>query len=319
MVLELSEKEEQARKMVCLPLDNIEYLTINDAEIAFEEDQKKDKILTEVPVSMQGRVQELSPVVGLFKVGFESFTRYGPEAIKLVQDAGSDVFLDLKFNDIPNTVKGAAAAAAEKGVYMINVHANGGKKMMENAMEGVMIGSKNRYIKEKLTTPNIPKVVGVTVLTSYDEAKYLQTFQTINPSLGSIDFDRYVSMGDNAELREEFNELLVRKGLTEVVQNHVRHLAKLTEQAGLDGIVCAAADLSFITEGLPSDFMYVTPGIAGPNQKAGADQARVYLPGDAVRDGASILVTGRAITGPKTAEGRVQAGYEVVQHVANVL
>ncbi|MFH2027876.1 MAG: orotidine 5'-phosphate decarboxylase / HUMPS family protein, partial [Nanoarchaeota archaeon] len=110
----LTDKEKIARSMVCLPLDGLN--TIDD---------------------IKSLVEELSPVVGLFKVGKETFTRFGPESVELVRSYGSDVFLDLKYHDIPNTVKGAAKAAAELGVFMFNVHASGGKEMMKAALEGV--------------------------------------------------------------------------------------------------------------------------------------------------------------------------------------
>ena len=83
--MKLTKKEELARERVCLPLDGLEYLRIQD--------EKEGK------TSIESRVKELSPVVGLFKIGKESFTRFGPDAVKLVQDNGGDVFLDLKYHD----------------------------------------------------------------------------------------------------------------------------------------------------------------------------------------------------------------------------
>ncbi len=103
------------------------------------------------------------------------------------------------------------------------------------------------------------------------------------------------------------------------VEYQVLNLARLAYKAGLDGIVCTAADLHAVKDKLPYDFMYVTPGIKGPNTPAGADQKRVFTPGNAVQDGSSILVIGRAITGPKTSEERQQAGYEVLQDMAKHL
>jgi len=87
----------------------------------------------------------------------------------------------------------------------------------------------------------------------------------------------------------------------------------------LGGIVCSAADLYAVRDKLPNEFMYVTPGIQGPNTPAGADQKRVFTPGNAVQDGSSILVIGRAITGPKISEERVRAGYEVLEDMAKHL
>ena len=97
--------------------------------------------------------------VGTYKVGSILFTRLGPDAVRVVKDAGREVFLDLKFHDIPNTVKGAVKAACAWGVGMLTVHASGGGPMMTAAMEGAEQGSAaSGGLK--------PKVIGVTVLTS---------------------------------------------------------------------------------------------------------------------------------------------------------
>ena len=94
------------------------------------------------------------------------------------------------------------------------------------------------------------------------------------------------------------------------VEEHVLHLAELTRQAGLDGIVCSAADLRAIRQKLPPEFLYVTPGIQGPTTAAGSDQKRVYTPQAAIRDGASLLVVGRAIT---AAPDRLAAGRAILE------
>ncbi|WP_435104745.1 orotidine-5'-phosphate decarboxylase [Arhodomonas sp. AD133] len=91
------------------------------------------------------------------KVGKELFLRGGPSMVGRWVDAGWDVFLDLKFHDIPNTVAGACRAAADLGVWMVNVHALGGSRMLAAAREAVE-GASSR-----------PLLIGVTVLTSHDE------------------------------------------------------------------------------------------------------------------------------------------------------
>ena len=130
----------------------------------------------------------------------------------------------------------------------------------------------------------MPKIIAVTVLTSIDQ-----------------------------------NILNTQVNIPGKVEEQVLSLAKLTNEAGLDGIVCSAADLYAVKDKLPDDFMYITPGIKGPNSQAGHDQKRVFTPGNAVKDGSTILVVGRAITGHKTAEERIKAGYEVLQDMAKHL
>ena len=96
----------------------------------------------------------LSPELCRLKVGKELFTRCGPSLVEKLQTMGFEVFLDLKFHDIPNTVAGAVRAAADLGVWMVNVHAGGGRRMMEAAVEALQ-GSNAR-----------PLLIAVTVLTS---------------------------------------------------------------------------------------------------------------------------------------------------------
>lgn len=104
-------------------------------------------------------VKKVAPLVKIFKIGKELFTVAGPEAVEMVHAHKCRVFLDLKFHDIPNTVGAACEAAAGLGVFMLNVHALGGKTMMMNAVQAV-----HKAATEKRTAPT--KVLGVTVLTS---------------------------------------------------------------------------------------------------------------------------------------------------------
>lgn len=97
----------------------------------------------------------LDPALCRVKVGKELFTRSGPAVVDALQKMGFDLFLDLKFHDIPNTTAKAVLAAAEMGVWMVNVHAGGGRKMMEAA----------RNELEKFNGRR-PLLIGVTVLTS---------------------------------------------------------------------------------------------------------------------------------------------------------
>ncbi|MDY0186351.1 MAG: orotidine-5'-phosphate decarboxylase [Syntrophus sp. (in: bacteria)] len=107
-------------------------------------------------------VRLLTGHVGLFKVGKEAFTRFGPRLVEEIQKAGSRVFLDLKFHDIPNTVARAAEGAVEMGVPMFNVHALGGMSMMAETAKAVRETARKRELPE-------PVVLGVTVLTSLND------------------------------------------------------------------------------------------------------------------------------------------------------
>lgn len=108
--------------------------------------------------SCMALVKQLDPALCRLKVGKELFTSVGPKIVDDVQNKGFDVFLDLKFHDIPNTVGKAVKAAANLGVWMVNVHASGGAPMMENAREQ-LAGFRSP-----------PLLIAVTVLTSMDQA-----------------------------------------------------------------------------------------------------------------------------------------------------
>jgi len=100
-------------------------------------------------------VDTLDPSLCRLKIGKEMFVRGGPALVKWCMDEGFDVFVDLKFHDIPNTVAGACAAVADLGVWMLNIHASGGSKMMKAGMEALVPYGEDA-----------PLVTGVTVLTS---------------------------------------------------------------------------------------------------------------------------------------------------------
>lgn len=107
-------------------------------------------------------LQQLDPSLCRVKVGKELFTRCGPQLVEEIQSLGFDVFLDLKFHDIPNTVAKAVAAAADLGVWMVNVHASGGAQMMKAARVAVDQSSHK------------PLLIAVTVLTSMDQSELVQ-------------------------------------------------------------------------------------------------------------------------------------------------
>ncbi len=109
-------------------------------------------------------VDRLDPATCRLKIGKELFVRAGPALVEECMQRDFDVFLDLKFHDIPNTVAGACRAAAELGVWMVNVHASGGRAMMEAAREAVDVAGGRR-----------PWLIAVTVLTSSGSAVLAET------------------------------------------------------------------------------------------------------------------------------------------------
>lgn len=102
-------------------------------------------------------LDRLDPALTRVKVGKEMFTRFGPVMVEACMQRDFEVFLDLKFHDIPNTVAGACKSAAELGVWMMNVHASGGRRMMEQGAEALKTSSSSA------------KLIAVTILTSLSQ------------------------------------------------------------------------------------------------------------------------------------------------------
>lgn len=109
------------------------------------------------PESVMSLVKNLKPELCRLKVGFELFSAHGPGIVEKLMAMGFEVFLDLKFHDIPNTVAHACRVAADMGVWMVNVHALGGKRMMSAAREAIEASSDQ------------PLLIAVTVLTSHSD------------------------------------------------------------------------------------------------------------------------------------------------------
>jgi orotidine-5'-phosphate decarboxylase len=106
--------------------------------------------------------KQVADLVGMFKIGNQLFTAAGPAAVKEVAALGTGIFLDLKFHDIPNTVAGAVlSAAAMTGVQLVNVHALGGKAMLEAAVQAISAGVPMGADR--------PRLLAVTILTSMDQ------------------------------------------------------------------------------------------------------------------------------------------------------
>ena len=202
-------------------------------------------------------VDRLDPALCRLKVGKELFTVAGPELVRALVGRGFEVFLDLKFHDIPNTVAAACRAAAGLGVWMVNVHASGGRRMMTAAQESLADLPPPR--ERPGDKPQRPLLIAVTVLTSMSA--------------------------------EDLGEV----GVAGTPADQVLRLARLTQACKLDGVVCSAQEAPMLRAGLGADFRLVTPGIRPAGADAG-DQRRVMTPVEALRAGATDLVIGRPIT-----------------------
>ena len=107
-------------------------------------------------------VRQLAGEVGMFKIGKQLFTHAGPQAVRQIQDLGGEIFLDLKFHDIPNTVAKAAIEATRLGVKMFNVHASGSLEMMRMTVKEVKRVCRQQKLRK-------PIMLAVTVLTSLNQ------------------------------------------------------------------------------------------------------------------------------------------------------
>ena len=197
----------------------------------------------------------LRGAVGGFKVGSQLFTGAGPDVVRALVDRGDRVFLDLKFHDIPNTVAGAVASATALGVWMVNVHASGGRAMMAAARQ-----SADETAARGGVPP--PLVIAVTVLTSFTA--------------------------------ETLGEIAIAASPLEQVER----LARLAQDAGLDGVVASPQEVGAIRNACGPSFVVVTPGIRGGSAASGPDdQRRTATPAGAMAAGSTYLVVGRPITG----------------------
>lgn len=123
--------------------------------------------------------KRLSPWVGVFKIGSQLFTSEGPRIVEAIQNTGADVFLDLKYHDIPNTVVQASMVAARMGVFMFNIHSLGGSRMMKAVADQITEEADK-------TNSRKPIILGITLLTSMS-AEELRTDLKIE-----VPLDEYV-------------------------------------------------------------------------------------------------------------------------------
>lgn len=182
--------------------------------------------------------------IGGIKLGLEFFCAHGHHGVHEVAKLGLPIFLDLKLHDIPNTVAAAMQAIHVLQPAIVTVHAGGGRAMMEDA---------------KAAAGEHTRVVGVTVLTSLDDAD------------------------------------LARIGVGGTAHDQVLRLADLAQEAGLDGIVCSGHEVATVHRRWKSGFL-VVPGLRPAGHGGGEDQKRTVTPRAARDAGASVLVIGRPIS-----------------------
>lgn len=198
----------------------------------------------------------------MVKVGNQLFTAEGPSVVRSLARMGFGIFLDLKFHDIPNTVAhGVASACRLPGVRLLTLHTLAGVEVIDAA----------RHAAD--AARHAPKLLGVTLLTSHEEASIRQV------------------------------------GIMGPLSARAVELAKLAKKARLDGVVSSAREVRAIRRAIGPKMLIVVPGIR-PAHSGSDDQARVATPGEAIRAGADYLVIGRPITAardPREAVDRIAA------------
>jgi orotidine-5'-phosphate decarboxylase len=218
--------------------------------------------------------ENLRDVVGGFKIGSRLFTTEGPDIVRTLSGNGGRVFLDLKFHDIPNTVATAVSAATSLGVWMVNVHASGGTRMMQAARDA----ARETAARERRDPP---LVIAVTVLTSMNAARLDET------GVHAPVLDQVLRLA----------ELAQAAGLDGVVASPLE-TALIRKRCGPDFAIVtpgirggAAATGKGDAASLPS---VKSDGANAPSVK-NDDQERTLGPAEAIAAGASYLVVGRPI------------------------
>jgi len=207
--------------------------------------------------------------IGAIKLGLEFFTANGASGVRKLAGHNIPIFLDLKFHDIPNTVAKAIKATAGIDTFMMTVHTSGGRAMLQAAIDASM---EVAY----LTGKERPLIIGVTVLTSLDQAD------------------------------------LNMVGIKDNLNDEVARLADLAQSCRLDGVVCSPYEITRLRKQCGSDFTLVVPGIRLETSEAD-DQKRTLTLAEAVKKGADYLVIGRPITKAKNPGKAAQEIYQSLE------
>jgi len=224
---------------------------------------------------IQTLVDGLGDRVRWYKIGAVPFTYFGPEIVKFIKSKGHKVMLDLKYHDIPNTVARSCEGAMAMGVDMLTLHIQGGFQMLEAVVQATLLTADVKKAER-------PKLLGITVLTSFDEALFRDLFGDISRTL----------------------------------DEQVLFLAQLAQSAGLDGVVASPQETAKIRKTCGKDFLIVTPGIRSPGQSEdqGDDQARTMTAAEAIKAGADFIVVGRPIVKAKDPLAAARKILEEIEH-----
>lgn len=210
-------------------------------------DDARDRMIVALDVAdtlkAEALVKQLGDSVSFYKIGMELVYGGGLDFVRDLAASGKKVFLDLKLHDIPNTVKKAAAQVSRLGMTYLTVHAF--PQTMQAALEG--------------TQGTGTKILGVTVMTSYDDAD------------------------------------LAKAGYAMGVKELVARRAQQAKEIGIGGLILSAEEVAAMRTLIGPSLDLVTPGIR-PAGSAVGDQKRVMTPGEAIKAGATRLVIGRPIT-----------------------
>mgnify|MGYP001405254502 FL=1 len=207
-------------------------------------------------------LSDISPHIGGIKIGLEFFTSLGMKGIEEIKKFDKPLFIDLKLYDIPNTVTAALRNILALEPEFTTLHISGGRRMLENCVE------------EKIKANSSTKLIGVTMLTSFDD--------------------------------KEINEI----GIDRNVRENVGLLSGLAESCKLDGIVCSPHEISYIKSNFKLEV--IAPGIRMSESQAD-DQKRTLTAKDALKAGADILVIGRPITQADSPSDVARSIFESIQ------